>query len=144
MLKDHNTPMKVIYIYGVEHSSNENSIVIKPDIDLEVNDGDIFAIMFFKNDRIADKKITVKLTSSIPLQDIFDTSDNELIGRCPVGLDGTVELSDNCFAILRAKICGSELSENGASVNVNVRWTDLSQENDSDIYPPVMEIKVRR
>jgi len=135
--------MKVIYIYGVQHSTNQDSIVIKPDIDLVVNDGDVFAIMFFMNDRIEKDNIIVELSSSSPLQYVFDTDDNELNGRCPLALDGTVELSDNCFVVLKAKLSQGLETGKEVDVNVNVRWASLSRPNASDIYPPVMEIKVK-
>ena len=144
MFKDHNTPMKVVYIYGLEYSTNENSIVIKPDIDLVVKDGDVFAIMFFKNDRIENDNIIVTLDSAIPLQNVFDTKEDKYIGRCPLGLDGTVELSDNGFVVLKANLCESSVDNNEVDVKVRVQWASLSQEGDDDIYPPVMEIKVKR
>lgn len=143
MFKDHNTPMKVVYIYGVNYSTEENSIVIKPDIDLVVEDGDIFAIMFFKNDRIEEDSIIVQLEAEGPLQYIFDTEEDKLIGRCPLGLDGTVELSDNGFVVLKAKLCKNSHPHKEASVSVNVQWASLTQKGDGDTYPPVMEIKVK-
>lgn len=144
MFKDHNTPMKVLYIYGVEHSTKENSILIKPDIDLVIENGDVFAIMFFKNDEIENDDIIVKLESSQPLQAIFDTQESKLIGRCPLRLDGTLQLSDNCFAILRADLNLDSCGDTPVDVSVNVKWASLSQVGDDNVYPPVMEIKVKR
>ncbi len=144
MFKDPNTPMKVIYIYGLEHSTRENSIIIRPDIDLMIEDGDVFAIMFFKNDEIENDDVIVKLESSQPLQTIFDTQESELIGRCPLRLDGTLQLGDKCFAILKADLKQDSCVETPVGVTVNVEWASLSKNDYDDVYPPGMEIKVKR
>ncbi len=139
MSKDPNVPLKVVYIYGNRHDGKEGSIEIKPNIDLEVNDEDAFAIMFFKDDRLPDDNICVTLSSSYQLEDIFDTHDPA--SRYPLDSDGRVELQDNRFVELIVKL-KKELLCKEIDVSVNVEWANLPDKGDV-FYPPEMEIKVK-
>jgi len=137
-----NLPMKVIYIYGHRHSQSEGSIVVKPDHDLEINDGDIFALMFFRNERIKEDNVIVSLSADCPLQEIFDIEYQNDTGRCPLGLDGKLVLEDDHFALLRAKLSGNSISDTATSVKVKAQWESFSGTSIEDVYPPEMEIKV--
>ena len=139
MSQDPNTSLKSVFIYGDRHDGREGSLIIKPDKDLQVTDGDVFAIMFFKYDRLVDDNIWVTLSSEYPLQDIFDTQD--VSSRCPLGLDGRVELKDNSFVTLSVKL-KRELLCKEIGITVNVHWANLS-DDDAAFYPPEMEIKVK-
>jgi len=143
MSKHPNLPMKVIYIYGNRHSRNDGSIVVKPDVDLELNDGDIFALMFFRNDDIKEDNVIVSLSADCPLQDVFDVEYQSDTGRCPLGLDGKLELTDNCFAMLRVKLSEELISVQQTSVMLKVRWASFNGASIDDIYPPEMEIKLK-
>ncbi|TQV88484.1 hypothetical protein [Aliikangiella coralliicola] len=134
-----NTPMKNVYIFGKHHSGAEDGIIIKPDKDLEVQDGDLFAIMFYKAAKVPDDTVWVTLKVEYPLQHIFDTRDT--YGRCPLGLDGKLELEDNCFAILEVNLI-EELRCKDIDIRLSVHWANLPGGEDT-LYPPEMDIKVK-
>ena len=143
MGKNANTPLKVVYIYGSRYDRREGSIIIKPDATLNVCDGDTFALMFYRDDRLKDDNVWVTLSSDYPLQDIFDTQDPA--SRCPLGLDGRVELKDNSFVTLIVKL-NPELPQEEINISVQVQWANLklskTGSDDDFVYPPLMEVRV--
>lgn len=139
IFKASNSSMKVVYIYGKRYDDKSGSIKVKPCRQLKVKNGDIFALMFSKSDKISkNRKVSVTLSSENGLS----------------GLDGTYTLSNNGFIILHANLQTTLVKESGVVILVSISWKNLSKEeihdksthneNDGvdDIYPPQMDISV--
>ena len=138
MSKHPNVPLKTVWICGLKVSTDDGSILIKPDVDLIVESGDKLALMFYSVPPISGEKICVSLTpEGLPLSDIFDT-DNQMFPY-PLENDGTVTLADKGFVMLIVK---DQLSSQ-QSIRVKARWKDLNPKDDIVTYPPEMEIKVK-